>query len=283
MLIAVTGSTGFLGRQVAVGLRSAGHEVRGLDNRSGTDGATDRVVDLRDPAATRASLEGCEAIVHLAGYPRAGEHDPHDVFTTNTGIVFAVVQAALDLNIGLLVNISSLSALGYPFYVRPITPEYLPIDEDAGTTPQDAYGLSKAVGEDIVTAAVLQSGGALAAVSLRMPWLQSPESFWRDIPGTVDSDMGLRNLWGYLDTRDAADAVAAVFGRDNVGHTRLFVAADDTFSEKETGQLIAQSLPGVELRHPLTGNSSLISTAAARDYLGFRPQYSWRSYSRTAA
>jgi nucleoside-diphosphate-sugar epimerase len=281
MMIAVTGATGFLGRQVAASLVAAGHQVRGLDSRPSDDGSVDSVVvDLRDQDATRTGLECCDGIVHLAGYPRAGDHSPHDVFTTNTAITFAVTQAALDLGIRLLVNVSSVSVLGYPFYTRLIIPEYLPVDENAGTGPQDAYGLSKAVGEEIISAAVQQSDRRFAAVSLRMPWLQCPETFWRDIPGAFDDGMDVRNLWGYLDIRDAASAVVAVFARENVGHTRLFIAADDTFSERDTMQLIADFFPNVAVRSPLPGNSSIISTAAARDYLGFVPQYSWSSYPR---
>jgi nucleoside-diphosphate-sugar epimerase len=289
-VIAVTGATGFLGSEVVVRLLADGHEVRGLDrrtegsiHRSPQDGYEERTVDLRDNDATIAALTGCDGVVHLAGYPRAGDRTPADVFATNTSITFSVAEAAVAAGVSTFANVSSISVLGYPFFTHAIRPEYLPIDEKASTTPQDAYGLSKSVGEAIVTAAAGRSGGKLAAVSLRMPWLQSPQTFWEDIPASVDQGMDWRNLFAYLDIRDAAEAIAAVFRRDNSGHTRMLVASSDTFSERETSELIASRFPGTDMRKQLPGHDSLIDSSLARRYLDFTSTYSWRDYPRPTA
>lgn len=281
-LIAVTGSSGFLGGQVVAELLRRGHRVRGLDAAPGRDERPsefeEHTLDLRDGDAARKALTGCDGVVHLAGYPRAGDHSPGEVFGTNTAITFAVVQAVLDLSIPALAYVSSVSVLGYPFFTVPITPEYLPLDEGATTTPQDAYGLSKAVGEQIIQAAVDQAGGGLSAVSLRMPWLQSPASFWRDIPASATDGSDADNLFAYLDTRDAASAIASVFGRELSGHARVFVAADDTFSRLPTLELIGQHFAGVPVRGPLDGHRSLIDSTAAKQLLGWTPEWSWRAY-----
>ncbi len=277
MIIAVTGASGFLGSQVAATLAAAGHEVRGLDTVPARDGGG-IVVDLTDPVATQKALEGCEGVVHLAGYPRAGDHTAHDVFTTNTGITFSVVEGALAAGISVIAFVSSISVIGYPFYVQAITPSHLPLDEAIDSTPQDSYGLSKRVSEEIITAAVIRADGALSAVSLRFPALHTPESFANEMPGTFASGKDLRLLWSYIDTRDASRAIAAVFGRHNVGHTKFFVAADDTFSEEPTEQLVATYFADVPTTRPLPGFTSLLSNTAACDYLAFRPEYSWRSY-----
>ncbi|BDI23492.1 NAD(P)-dependent oxidoreductase [Herbiconiux sp. L3-i23] len=281
-LIAVTGAAGFLGRQVVAELTAGGHGVRALDSvRGDFEPSVDaRTVDLRDADATREALRGVDGIVHLAGFPRAGSHSPDEVFTTNTAITFAVVQAALDLGVPTLAYVSSVSVIGYPFFTQPIVPESLPIDESATTTPQDAYGLSKAVGEQIIDAAVAQAGGGLAAVSLRMPWLQSPESFWRDIPASRPDGSDARNLFAYLDTRDAASAIAAVFDAPLAGHLRLFVAAADTFDERPSEEIALEYFTAVPLRRALKGTESLIDTARARTALDWAPRYSWREYPR---
>ncbi|MET4781016.1 NAD(P)-dependent oxidoreductase [Glaciihabitans sp. UYNi722] len=277
MIIAVTGASGFLGSQVASRLKDAGHEVRGLDRVAARDGSG-IVVDLQDPDATRAALEGCEGVVHMAGYPRAGDHTGYDVFTTNTSITWSVVDGALAAGVSIIAYVSSISAIGYPFYVQPITPAYLPLDEGIVSVPQDSYGVSKVVGEQIITAAVLRSGGSLAAVSLRFPALHSPESFVNEMPATVESGKDVKLFWSYLDTRDAASSVAAVFERENVGHSIFFVAADDSFSLIETSELVSTHFPDVPLTRDLPEFVSLLSNAAAKDYLSFTPQYSWRSY-----
>lgn len=277
MRIAVTGAAGFLGTLVAAALRESDHEVRALDvvpDRSG--GGV--VVDLQDPDATRAALDGCDGVVHLAGYPRATGHTPHDVFTTNTSISFSVVDAAVEVGVSTLVFVSSVSVIGYPFFSRPIVPRYLPLDEGIDSIPQDAYGISKATGEAIIESAVSRAGGALAAVSLRFPALHTPESFVREMPATYETGKDSRLLWSYIDTRDAASACAAVFARANVGHTKLFLAAADTFDPRPTSVLLAEHFPDVPVHGALAGHDSLMSSAAARAYLSFTPRYSWRSY-----
>lgn len=277
MIIGVTGASGFLGSQVAASLRAAGHDVRGFDAVAAADG-TGTVVDLRDPVATQQAMTGIEGLVHLAGYPRAGSHSPYDTFTTNTSITFSVVEAALANSVSLIAFVSSVSVIGYPFFTVPIVPDHLPIDEAIDSFPQDAYGLSKRVGEEIIDAAVLRSGGSLAAVSLRFPALHSPTSFANEIPGTFASGKDVRLMWNYIDTRDAADAVTAIFARNNTGHEKFFMAAADSFNERPTAELLAEFFPGVPLTRELPGFTSLMSSAAATEYLSFTPAYSWRSY-----
>lgn len=281
MRIAVTGASGFLGAQVAAALRGAGHDVRALDvvpPRDDAGSGDGLVVDLQDPQATRQALDGCEGVVHLAGYPRATGHTPHDVFTTNTSISFSVVDAAVDVGVSTLAFVSSFSVVGYPFFVHPIVPAHLPLDGRIHSTPQDAYGISKAVGEAIIDSAVARAGGALDAVSLRFPALHTPQSFVREMPATYETGKDSRLLWSYIDTRDAASACAAVFARTNVGHTKLFLAAADTFDPRPTADLLAEHFAGVPVQGTLTGHDSLIDSTEATEYLCFTPRYSWRSY-----
>jgi ligand-binding SRPBCC domain-containing protein len=69
--IAVTGSTGLVGRRLVTFLRSGGHEVRRLVRHPAR--ANDEV--FWDPEGSRidaASLEGLDAVIHLAGVSIAG-------------------------------------------------------------------------------------------------------------------------------------------------------------------------------------------------------------------
>ena len=77
MRIAITGATGFVGASLAPALIADGHTVvalvrprrdrdpAALSERLG--GAEVRTYDALDVAATRAALEGCEAVINLAG------------------------------------------------------------------------------------------------------------------------------------------------------------------------------------------------------------------------
>jgi uncharacterized protein len=71
MRVAVTGAGGLIGRPLCARLVAAGHDVRRLVRRA--PGAADEI--RWDPAAgipDRATLEGVEAVVHLAGESIAG-------------------------------------------------------------------------------------------------------------------------------------------------------------------------------------------------------------------
>src|SRR5260370_24013587 len=136
MIIAVTGAAGFLGRQVALTLIRAGHQVRALDIRpplAGNAPAETRFpiieADLTDPAAARDGIAGVDAVVHAAGVPRPDGRPPHDIFTINVTATFAVVQAVTDLGGKHPVYPSSVRVLGYPVFERPVTPPPLPIHE----------------------------------------------------------------------------------------------------------------------------------------------------------
>lgn len=64
MRIAVTGSSGFVGRRLVDRLESAGHEVVSLSRRTGFD------LTRSDVPALAAALHGCDALAHCAGINR---------------------------------------------------------------------------------------------------------------------------------------------------------------------------------------------------------------------
>src|SRR2546421_26048 len=76
--------------------------------------------------------------------------EPHEVtFRTNVMGSFNVHEAAWRLGIRRVASVSSEAVLGWDYREREFAPDYLPIDESHPVRPQDAYGLSKEVGESI--------------------------------------------------------------------------------------------------------------------------------------
>lgn len=68
MKILVTGSSGFLGRNIVNCMRAKGHDARGLDIVKAE--TTDYIVDItRRDDVTSLSREGFDAIIHLAAFP----------------------------------------------------------------------------------------------------------------------------------------------------------------------------------------------------------------------
>lgn len=66
MKIAITGATGFIGETLVRRLQSAGHEVLRIGRARGGVGGADIQWDAATTLAA-AALEGCDAVVHLAG------------------------------------------------------------------------------------------------------------------------------------------------------------------------------------------------------------------------
>lgn len=278
MTVAVTGSSGLLGRAVVAELVTAGIDVIRLDMVDDGSGTT-VIRDLRDGAAALSVFRGCRAIVHTAGIPRPQNHSSEELFSTNAIINFNCAESAVAVGVSRVVNISSISVLGYPFFVQPIRPPYLPIDERQAPAPQDAYALSKQVGEEIWAAAVRRSNRPLQVINLRMPWIQTPASFVVDIPMAMATGQDVHNLWAYIDSRDAAHAVGLVLNRDvpqKSGVCTMFVSARDNFAGRPTSDLATSAWPG--LNCPIMGEGSLLSTRLAAQTVGFRPAHSWREY-----
>lgn len=280
MRIAVTGSSGLLGSHVAAALAGAGHEVCGIDRRPPPPGA---VWQHERADACRAEQllplwRGVDAVVHVAAIPRPLGHPAAEVFATNTMASFAAVEAAIAVGARRFVYASSFSVYGWPFAPRPPTPAYLPVDEAHPIGAQDAYALSKWLGEEIVEAGVRRAG--LSAASLRMPWLHTAASFVAAIPARLESGAAHRDLWAYLDVDDAADAVVAAVTTPLAGHHRFVLSAADSYAPDPTAALIAASFPGCPLRRPLDGHAALLDSGRAFEVLGWRPRRSWRDQAQ---
>ena len=277
--IVVTGSSGLLGRHVATALVEAGHGVVGIDAIPPPHGSAWRHVtaDLTRIGAALELVRDCDIVVHGAAIPRPTGHAAEEVFRVNVTAAYNVVEAAVQNGAARIVYASSMSVLGYPFFEKPITPAYLPIDSAHPPAPQDAYALSKWLGEEIVEAAMRRA--PIAAVSLRMPWIQTAGSFAADIlERRRNAHLAARDLWAYLDARDAGAAFLAAVERPVTGHLRLYVSAADTFMEEETGAIVAAAYPDATIRRPLLGHETVFDLAEAQQALGFQPSHSWRDY-----
>ncbi|NEK37381.1 NAD-dependent epimerase/dehydratase family protein [Rhizobium leguminosarum] len=280
--ILVTGSSGLLGRHVAEALVRAGHVVTGLDIAPPPENAAwAHVTGEADALAVVTELAmGMSALVHIAAVPRPTGRVAADVFRINMAAMYAAVEAARLARIPRFVYASSFSVLGYPFFEKKVVPPYLPVDEGHPPGAQDVYAVTKWLGEEMVEAAVRR--GIFSAVSLRMPWIQTPETFHAAVGPRRRQAEAARDLWAYLDARDAADAFVAAVERPVLGHQRLFLSATDSYMERPSFELVAEAYPGTPVRKPLEGTAALIDISAARQELGFAPRFSWRGYPAPA-
>ena len=278
MRVVVTGAAGLLGRHVAGGGADAGYAVTRIDlGVPPSAGLTRPSADLTDLGAAVQLFTCADAVVHCAAIPRPTGVAPVEVYRVNMAAMYAAVEGARLCGAGLFVYASSFSVLGYPFARTLPVPRFLPLDETHPVAPQDIYGTTKWLGEELLESFVRQN--ALRAVSLRMPWIQTPESFFRDIGERRRTPSACADLWAYLDARDAGAAFANALDWKGQGHLRCFLSASDTYSERPTRVLVDEAFGGApQLRAPLEGHASLIDTTLAARELGFHPRHSWRDY-----
>lgn len=277
MRIVVTGGSGLAGRAVVDHLVAHGHDVTNADVVPRESEAPFRRVEMGDLGQVYGALRGAEAVVHLAAIPRPTFDLPEVVYRTNTMAAFNVLEAASSLGIPRVVYASSVSVIGFPFFERPFAPEYVPIDEAHPRLPQDAYALSKYVGEEL--AAGFARRGRLSVVSLRFAWIHTPETFAAQLaPLQADPAAGASNLWSYVDSRDVAESVRLALTADVTGHAACFVAAPDTFMPVPSRELVASFYPTTVMRDDFGTYDSLLSSGRAERLIGFRPKHSWRSY-----
>lgn len=238
-----------------------------------------KVVDLTDLGQVYGILAATDHVVHFGGIPRPTLNTPDAVFRTNVMATFNVFEAVVNLGIRRVVYASSKSVIGYPFQHQSFSPRYAPIDEEHPEGPQDAYALSKYIGEEIAKGFVRRMAGRLSVASLRLSWIHTPATFKDQItPLQSFPAQAMSNLWTYVDSRDVAEATRLALEVDFDGHEAIFVAASDSFSLEPTADLVRKFYPDTQIRSGLEGSNSILSISKARRVLGFTPKHLWSSY-----
>ncbi len=112
MRVLLTGSSGFIGATLAGHLRSARHDVIGLDLRPGP--ATTLDCDLRDPAMTCISAGQTDVFIHFAALAGVGPSllDPLRYMEANVTGTLHALQLAAHLNARRVIFASSSSVYG---------------------------------------------------------------------------------------------------------------------------------------------------------------------------
>jgi nucleoside-diphosphate-sugar epimerase len=274
--VVVTGANGRLGGLITAALHKAGLDVTGLDRiaaRAEDDGVPVITGSILDADTLDAALAGADAVVHTAALLTAGNTQP-DIFDVNTRGTWMVFDSAVRCGVRRLVSFSSECAVGQCFQRIARPPRFLPIDEDHPLEPQDAYSLSKQLGEAIAASFVRTTG--LSAVILRPTWVMFPIT-----PAQLEEHRALMHgdMWCWVAPADVAAATVAAVTLDTELET-FFLGAPNTLCKQPTLDLLRArfgSLP--ELSRPefyaADPNASLFDCSRARARLGFRPTRDW--------
>ena len=190
--IVVTGGAGFIGSHLVEALDRAGvGEIIVVDNLSrgslsNLAGVSARVRfvegDVRSLDTLRDLFQDATIVYHLAAQSNVlgAEEDGQYAFSTNVVGTFNVLDAARDSGVTRVVFTSSREVYG--------DQDRMPVVESTPTNPKNAYGISKAVGEEYCRLYRLRG---LDSVVLRFANVYGPRDHGRVIPRFIDQ--ALRN------------------------------------------------------------------------------------------
>ena len=279
--VAVTGSSGKLGRHVVRDLQEHGYRVVALDRvpDPGSKAAAFVRVDLTEYGQVVEALtgvddrhEGVDAVVHLAAIPAPGLTTNSATFANNAPSTYNVFAAARAAGVRNVVWASSETVLGLPFDVPP---PYIPVDEEYAPRPESTYSLVKTLEEEMARQ-FCRWVPDLKMIGLRFSNVMDVADY-AAFP-SFDADAALRrwNLWGYIDGRDGAQAVRRALEHEMTGTEVFIIANADTVMSRRSVELAAEVYPGVPVTRELGEHETMLSIDKARRVLGYEPEHSWR-------
>jgi UDP-glucose 4-epimerase len=277
MNILITGGSGSVGKYIVDELLKYGHTVGVLDlhppkQKNITYHKTD-VLKLNDVAL---AMKGYDVVVHTAGIPHPLNDPAERVFNVNVNGTFNVLESAARNGIKKVVFTSSESTLGFAFMVNRMVPEYIPIDENHSLRPQDPYGLSKVIGEQICKTYSAKYG--IRTICLREPWIWVPEPepllFYKKL--VDDYPDWYKNLWTYVHVYDVAQAHRLAIEKDLVNlHEIFFITSKENWTRIDSKKLLHRFYPEVKsVSESFSGRSAIISHEKAKRLLGYEPRFS---------
>jgi len=281
--VLVTGATGGIGSWTVAHLVRAGYDVVGVDleRPPGTlENARFYAADLTDQGQAWELLQSEKpaAVVHCASVPLMGIKTGTQTFQTNVSCTYNTFVAAGTVGAD-IVWTSSESIYGTPFAEEVWLPEYFPLDESHPCRPEDPYGTSKLVCEEIAKMVVRRYG--LSVVSLRPSWVNYPGRYEvtavRDSfdPATAERS---GNFWSYIDIRDLVSLIehALEADRPTAGHEAYLAVAENNYLGRETAQTVEAVFGTLPDRCDLEGEESAYTTAKATDAFGWEPTHRWQ-------
>lgn len=283
MKVLVTGSTGGIGRWVVKRLVEAGHEVRSMDITAQPKSSDHEHVagDVRDMPLVRRTIQGMDAVVHLAAIPFDMDRQEEQILDINIRGTYNILQAALEAGLQRVVSFSSINALGQAEATHPGL--YLPLDDDIPHYNLRNYSLTKHIGEELCQA--FASRGVFSAVSLRPSHVTHPGpsrfAWWDRMPEEFKMRGYIGDFFSYVDVRDVAEAALLALTAQVEQHQAVLLVHDENRVQVPSAELVEKYYP--HLSWPKTSKEEylargefigLVDNSRAKQILGWQPRYS---------
>jgi nucleoside-diphosphate-sugar epimerase len=279
--IVITGGSGKAGRACIKDMLNHGYEVFSVDRVKPSEELCPFILaDLTDFGQTLDALttvdfgsHGVTGVVHLAAIPVRRLYTNSVTFSNNILSTYNVFEASRRLGIKNIVWASSETVLGLPFNVPP---PYVPVDEEYPGRPESAYSLSKLLGEEMAKQ-FCRWDAELKIVGLRFSNIKEPREYEAFKAFQNDPKIRKWNLWGYIDARDAAQAVRKALEAKLKGAEVFIIANSNTVMLRSDAELLKEIFSNVPLKKEIGKNETLLSIDKAKQVLGYEPQYDWRN------
>lgn len=257
--------------------------LAGVDNRLADITDAGQVYDVMRSFSGYDELEAgtgvpkFDAVVHFAAVPRVMMTADNECFRVNTLGTYNVIDAAVKFGIRKIIYASSETTYGVCFADGERRPDYLPLDEEHPTVPEDSYAMSKVVNE--ATARSFQRRSGFDIYGLRINNVIEPHEYKQNFPAYIaDPDLRRRNFFAYIDARDLGHMVDCCLKTDGLGNQIFNVSNDDHSVNLTTPELIARYYDDVQIMREMGGHETFYCNDKAKRLLGFSPQHRWRVY-----
>ncbi len=291
MRILFTGGSGKAGKHTINYLLEYGHSLLNLDQvqlehpkvltRFADITDAGQVFDVMGSYAHYDELDKAigipkfDAVVHFAAIPRLLMTSDNECYRVNTLGTYNVIDAAIKMGIQKVIFASSETTYGICFADGELKPNYLPIDEEHPTIPEDSYAMSKVVNE--ATAKSFQRRSGIDIYGLRINNVIEPHEYAEIFPKFLkDPDLRRRNIFSYIDARDLGQMVQKCLNVDGLGFQIFNVSNDNHSVGLSSKKLIDRYYKNVPIKSDEIPQS-FYSNEKAKRLLGFKPKHNWRA------
>jgi nucleoside-diphosphate-sugar epimerase len=300
--ILVTGGSGRIGLEILKVLQKSGHDVVDFDMFPPKLDVEFIKGDLRDRELINDAVKGIDAVIHLAAFPTEPSIPCYEEgWDVNCTGAFNVFDASVKHKVMRLVYASSICATGILTWTSPADRvPYFPVDEDIQCRPQNLYGVSKLLSEQLAYMYSKRSSTTLVGLRIATVWFYSNgiatestknlvDKYVKDPSAILKKQSSLPNLninalkdlaWQYVGVLDVAEAFRRAVEKDEL-HSGIFnIGAANTCSNWDSIKLAKYFYPDV----PILSISSFVaepkkplwSIEKARRELDYKPKFDWK-------